>query len=267
MNANQTVLNDFIAKHPFAAAKTLESLPTEKVANFLQNLSLEKNIRLLKLMNAKKAADCLSLIPPGRSKELIENADTSLIAKLLKFIDLPTRSKLFTNVPVDRINLIKRQLSYLPDSVATLMETAMVVNKEMMVENAVQLFKNTIEKEAFYLYVITLDGDFLGVVRLVELFLSKEQTNNIGDLMITTIPSLLSDISLESILKHAGWLEYQELPVLNTSGKLLGKLSYKNVLRYNTPSENLNYEIEETGNDLGELFRIGLNGLLQSGGK
>lgn len=266
MNANQTVLYDFINKHPFGAAKTLEALPNEKTAKFLETLSLEKNMKLLKLMDARRAADCLILISTSRSKELLESADISLIATLLKLIDLPVRSKLLTNISSDRISTIKRQLAYLPNSVATLMKTAVVVNKEMTVENALQLFKNNLVKGEFYLYVIDLDGAFKGVVTLKDLFLSEE-IKNLEHLMITSIPSILSDISVKNIIQHSGWLEYQEFPVLDTSGRLLGRLLRKDMLKYKSPIKNSNYEIEETGNALGELFRIGFNGLLLGGGK
>lgn len=267
MNANQTVLNDFINKHPFAAAKTLESLSNEKAAHFLETLSLEKNEKFLKLMNVKKASDCFILIATKRSKELIEIADAQLIASLLKPIDLPTRSKLLTNISSDRISIIKRQLSYLPNSVATLMENAHVVNKEMPIETALQLFKKSTAKEDFYLYVIDLDGDFKGAIRLKELFLSEQTNNTIESVMITSIPQLLPDITVKSILEHSGWLEYQEFPVVDASGRFMGKLTRRSLLKHKTPIKNSNYEIEETGNALGELFRIGLNGLLQGGGK
>ncbi len=267
MNPKQTMLHDFMNRHPFASAKSLDALPAEKVADFLQTLSVDKNIRLLKLMNAKKAAHCLGVMSAGKSREVVENTDVSVIAALIRFMDAGTRAKVLTDVSANRVAQIKRQLSYLPNSVATLTESATVVNKEMNVGNAAQIFRNDGRKEEFYLYVIDLDGNFKGIVRLKELFLAEDQSATIEDLIITTIPLLLSDFSISTIAEHSGWFDYRELPVLDTAGKLVGKLLRRRVLEYNSPAKNSQHEIEETGNALGELFRIGINGLLQGGGK
>lgn len=265
MRPNQIILNDFITKHPFSAAKTLEAISDIKVAQFLEILPVDKIEKLLMLMNTKKASDCFSFITAKKSKEFMETADVPLIAALLKPLDIPARTKLLNSISADRIEIIKRYLSYLPNSVATLMENTHVVNKEMTAESALKLFKNNQTKEDFYLYVIDLDGDFKGIVRLKELF-SLEAKNHLNAALISNIPRLLPDITIKKVLEHAGWHEFQEFPVIDSSNRLLGKLTRKNLAKYQTPIKNSSYEIEETGNALGELFRIGLNGLLQGGG-
>ncbi len=266
MDANETVINDFIDKHPFAAAQALEQVSSEEVVDFLQTLSLQKNEKLLRLMNAKKGAECLVLMPADRSSELIEQADASLIASLFMFVETPVRSKLLTNISSDKRATIKRQLSFLPNSIATLMESAVMISIEMSVDNALQLFKRNTTAQEFYLYVVDLDGNFKGIVRLKELFVA-EPFGDLKEVIIKTVPTLLSDISVKTIIEHPGWLEYQEMPVIDTSGKLLGKLTHRSTMQFKTKVKNSSYEIEETGNALGELFRIGLNGLLQGGGK
>lgn len=266
MNTNQMVLNDFINKHPFDVAHILNQLTSEEVVGFFQSLSLDKNQKLLGLLSHKKAGECLLLMPQNRLLELIENSDASLIASILKYIDVSDRKKIFANISSNKQSLINRQLSFVPDSVATLIESAVTISKEMSIENALQLFKQTLIKNEFYLYVIGLEGDFKGIVRLKELFLS-EPTSQLEDIIIRSIPTLLSDIPIKAVNEHFGWYEYSEMPVLDASGKFLGKLSHRNIRKFKNEARNSSFEIEETGNALGELFRIGLNGLLQGGGK
>lgn len=264
MNANQTVLNDFITKHPLAAAQAIEPLPSEEVAHFFQTLSLEKSLKLLSFMNKKKAADCLVLFPSSRAKELIEKGDPVFIASLLKYTDAPKREALLADLSSGRRNSIKQQLSFSPDTVAALLEPAVVVTRKTTIPAAIELIKRNTTTEEFYLYVVDTDHVFKGIVRFKELFLA-EQTAFLHELMLTTVPSFLPDIAASSILEHPAWLDYQELPILDTSDRLLGKLSHRNVLKFTTTSDKVpNSEITETGNALGELYRIGLAGLFQS---
>lgn len=267
MNANQTVLNDYVNKHPFAVAQALELLPDSEVADFFQSQSIERSTKLFSLMNPKKVAAFFVLLPPQVTRELIEKADVSLVASLLRNINLPARNNLLASTSAGRLSDIKQRISFLPNTVAAIMEMAEIVNDDLTIENAIRLVSRNSAKEQFYLYVIDLDGTFKGVVRLKDLFLA-ENADTLGDLMITAIPGFLTDIPVESILKHPAWLDYQEVPVLDAAGKLLGKLPHKSTLKFSvTPSKTLNNEISETGNALGELYRIGINGLLQGGGK
>lgn len=267
MTANQTVLNDFINKHPFAAAQALELLPSQEVADFLQTLSFEKSTKILGLMNTQKAANCFIVLPFTKSKELMEKSDISLIVSLLKLVDEPMRTTLLTNISSGRQSIIQRYLSFSPNTVAALLETAVIVNKEMTIDNALELIKRSKTKEEYYLYVIDLDGVFEGIVRLKELLLA-DQSDVLEDLMISDVPNFLPNIFIQNLLEHSAWLEYFEIPILDTSGKLLGKLPYKSILKFtNSPNKISSNEIAETGSALSELYRIGLTGLFQGSGK
>ena len=267
MSTNQTVLNDFITKHPFAAAKALELLPNEEVVLYLETLTFEKSATLFSFMETNKAAECFALLSINKTKELLEKADVSLIASLLKPLGTPKQNKLLNSVSSERGNLIKSQLEVLPNTIASIMETAKVITKKVLVKDVLQLLKRDDTKEEFYLYVVDLDGIFLGIVRLKELFLA-DQNDIMENLMITNIQSFLKDIPVKSIPEHPVWQEYQEIPVLDSSGKILGKLPYRILLKHiNTPGKTSSNEITATGSAIGELYRIGITGLLQGGGK
>ena len=267
MNTNQTVLNDFIAKHPFAAAQVLESLPTEETAAYFETLTIAKSTTLLNFMDTKKAAECFLYLSPNKSKELLEKGDVPLIASILKNLNTSRRKKLLSTVSLERVSTINRQLEVLPNTIASIMETAIVVTKKTTVSDILQLLKKDSGREEFYLYVVDLDGVFLGIVRPKELLLADE--NDLSeDLMLSEVQTFLKDIPTKSIALHPIWQEYQEVPILDSSGKLLGKITHRSLLKSAiTPSKTSSSEIAETGSAIGELYRIGITGLLQGGGK
>lgn len=267
MNANQTVLHDFITKHPFAAAKALEILPNEEIRLYFETLTLDKSATLFSFMETKRAAECFVLLSSNKSKELLEKADALLMASLLKPMEIPQRKKLLNSISSDRSTIIKRQMEVLPNTLASIMETATIVTKKIAVKEVLQLLKRDQRKEEFYLYVVDLEGVFIGIVRPKELFLA-EQNDLMENLMITNVQSFLKDIPIKNILEHPVWQEYQEIPVLDSSSRILGKLPHRNLLKHiNTPAKTSSNEISETGSAIGELYRIGFTGLLQGGGK
>lgn len=267
MDTNQTILYDFINKHPFAAAQTLDTINPGEVADFLQTLPLESTLRLLDLMNDRKASDCFLLLPNKKTTELLEKAQPYLIASLLKLIEESEHSKFLTNVSSSKLNIIKRHMENAPNTVGAFMETALFVNREMLIDDATKLIKRHSEKEDIHLYVVDLEGTLKGVVNQKGLLLASK-SDMLKDIMMTSFSKFLPDETIKNISNHPAWLDYREIPVVDKSDKLLGTLSYKTMMEnVNALIDSDANEIQETGGALGELYRIGLTGLLQSVGK
>jgi Mg/Co/Ni transporter MgtE len=267
MDSNKTILKDFIAKHPFAAAKVLEKLNSEEVAGFLQSLSHETGLLLLKLMNPEVAAECFILFPSRKAKEVLERGDISVLASLLKLIPEPANTRLLADLSPSRLQAIKRKLAFNPNTIGAFAERPIIANKEMGVPEAIELFKRSTEKEEFYLHVVNLDGVLEGIVRPKELLLAN-RTDTLESSMITNFPKLVFDTPVKSVLANRAWSEYSQIPVVDDRGVLLGSLSYKTLIDSITiDGKKSTNGIIETGSALGELYRIGLSGLLQSPNK
>lgn len=264
MNLNQTILYDFIQKHPFAASQTLDKLPSEEVATFVQTLPLESSLRLLSLMNIKNSAACFVLLSTSKKTDIIEKGAIHFVISLLKLIEISSRNNLLEKITTSKKNNILRKMQYDDNTVGALMETAISVYKEMLVEEAVQLIKRNSNKEEFYLYVIDLNGKLIGFVRLKELLLA-DKSDILQTLMSTESPKIFPEIEIKSILNNDAWFNYRQLPVVDKSDKLLGTLTYKATMEvFKNLDDFSTNEISETGSALGELYKIGLTGLLQS---
>ncbi|TXD52948.1 MULTISPECIES: CBS domain-containing protein [unclassified Polaribacter] len=264
MTNNQTILNDFISKQPFAAAQTLERLSSKAVADFIQTVSLAKCVCLLSLMNARKAADCFVFLPIKKTTEIIEKGEVHFITAVLMLLENTVQESLLAKVSKEKKAILKLKMDHEPNSVGALMETVLSVNKEMSVREAVQIVKRNSEKEDFYLYVVDLEGNFEGIVRLKELLLAKKNAS-LEDLMISKILKLSPEIPIKSILNYNSWLEYHHIPVVDKFEKLLGALAYKRSIEFTEDiSNSSNEKVMETGSALGELYRIGLTGILKS---
>ncbi len=267
MNARQTILSDFISKHPYAVAQFLESASSEDVAVFFQTISLQNRIKLFSVMEMKKGAAILKLLPYKSVKELLENTDTVIVASILKHLDSTSIDKITASLSEKKKNDVRQQLSFLPNTVAAKMQNAIVVTKPMLIKDVLELVRRTQQEEVIFLYVVDVEGVFQGVVKLKDIVLADE-TDTIEHLSVENIPGFLSDTPINSIVNHPVWTQFPEVPIVNSSGILLGSLSHRNTFQISEEGKrNPNLEIAETGNALGELYRIGLLGLIQGGGK
>lgn len=267
MSPNQIVLEDFINKHPFSAAQALEKFKDVEIAEFIQELEMDKSLKLLDLMNSVKAAKCFMLLPPEVTKTLMENSNHTLAESLCREFDKPYLENILDRISPKKSATIKQKLEQIPNTVGVLMVPAIVVNKEMTVQDAVEIIKRNKENLESYLYVVDLNGSFEGAVKLKEL-LYADRDITLEELMITKIPSFFPETPIKNILDHPAWYEYRYIPVIDKSEKLLGTLPYSTTKEtsYKASGQSTK-EILKTGSALGELYLIGLTGLLQSVGK
>lgn len=267
MDTDRIIVEDFIDRFPVKAAQVLEGLKDGEVVEFLEELSIENVLKLLDLMNVDKAAKYFSLLPSPLTKVLMEGSDISMAESLCRQFDEPFRNKLLASLTPELAATINRKLEQVPNTVGVLMVPAIVVNKEMSVKVALDIVKRNKESLESQLYVVDNQGTFEGAVRLEELLVA-DRNSTLGELMITTIPKFFPDTPIKNVLNHPAWYEYRFIPVIDRSEKLLGTLPYRMTKEvFSKKDGQLSKEIIETSTALGELYRIGLTGLLQSVGK
>jgi Mg/Co/Ni transporter MgtE len=138
------------------------------------------------------------------------------------------------------------------------------LNKDALVVEAIEMVK--LEKENIYstIYVVNEKDKLVGNIDLSELFFANH-TKQLAAIMNTDIPKVLAELPIRAMHNHAVWSKYLAIPVVDRSGKLIGNLEAANSQKSNIEArEELNQDVLETGSALGELYSIGIRGLLQS---
>ncbi|AWX45820.1 hypothetical protein HME9304_02850 [Flagellimonas maritima] len=267
MNPNQIVLEDFIKNHPSAAARTLDMLDESEVAEFIQELPVEQSVQLLNLMKVDKVAKCIVMLPPQLTKRLIEDTSDSMAESLCRHFEEPFRKNLLDAMSPKKSTIIKLKLEQIPNTVGTLMVPAVGADKKTTVADAIEQIRRNEGDLESNLYVVDLEGVLKGVVRLKQLLLA-DKNSKLEELNIRPTPNFFTDTPIKKIFNHNAWYENRHVPVINRSKKLLGTLSYKAIMNIRSKdTDNSTRGILQTGSALGELYLIGLTGLLQSAGK
>lgn len=267
MDPDHILADDFINRHPYQAAQVLEELQDVEVAEFIQELPTGNALTLLNFMDPFKTANCFALFPSDFCTTLFEESDLALAESIIRQLDEPMRLKILTALSPDRSNALKRKLEQMPNTVGMFMVPIAAVKIDMLVSDAIVLIKKIKEGLGCYLSVVGSEGSLEGIVRLEKLLLA-DHSSPITSIMTTAIPKFYADMPLIGIVNHPAWYEYNSIPIVDGSERLLGALPYSRTQELKGKKEGqLTKDLLETSTALGELYRIGLTGVLQSVGK
>lgn len=263
MDSNKTVIEHFIAKHPFSAAKKLEVLEDSEVAEFVNELSLAKAGKLLSLMNFAKASTCFLALPVKKKIEIMELGEEAWVESILRLMEEGTKEDLLSKLPNSKSIKLRRRLEQAPNTVGVFMFPAATLGRTMTSKTALEVIKRNKAYFDSEIFVVNLEGILEGLVTLKSLILS-EPSDTMEELMISNPPKFLSDTPVKNILDHPAWLDYDSIPIIDNDERLLGALSYTSAkeLRF-VSSKPQTKEIIKTGAALGELYLVGISGILQ----
>ncbi|MGB5818422.1 MAG: hypothetical protein WBG90_02980 [Saonia sp.] len=265
MDTDRIVAEAFIRKYPLRAAHVLERLKDVEVAAYIQKLPIDLVVPTLNLMDLHKVATCFPFLSPELMKSLMENSDFSLTESLVRQLDEPFRNQMLDTLSPGFSFELRKKLEQDVDSVGALMVPIRTpLYMEMTVKEVREIVKKNKHIPITYLFVIDMLGKFEGVIPLHKLFLT-DGSDSISSLTDREIPRFFPDMPVAGIIGHPAWYEYRIIPVVDSSGKLMGALPFEMTRKgTSTKKGERTQQILETGNALGELYRVGLTGFLRS---
>lgn len=265
MDTDQIIAEDFINSHTLEAIQAIEKLEYEDIADFIHKIPLDLTIKILLQMNNYKAAKCLELLNMNLAVEFIDSIDLLSAELLLRQCDKKFRNTLLDKVAPKKAAVIRKKLSYTENSVGAYMKPKVFsLQKSLTVIETKELMKKEKELIASEIFVTDETGKLEGIVQVAQLVLA-EGKDQISSILTKDAPNFFVDQSIHDISDHPAWLTYRTLPVIQRSGALIGSLHFEDISKKNLKKDTgLNKQMVETASALGELYWIGLTGLLQS---
>ncbi len=267
MDTDKKILEAFIQNHGLEATQILEELEPAEVASLLLEIPVEMAARLLAQMHAYKASCCLEIVDQKRAVELLEKLDLKTVELILRQVDEPLRHSLLEHVSKDISVTLRQNLKYLGNTIGALMNPMVFTLRENdTIENALTMLKEHKRLVSPCVFVIKPNKTLFGVINLQDLVLADKNTTT-STLANTSVPKLYADAQFETAFNHDGWLDFYALPVIDRSDVLVGSLELEAVRKVNVKAEDaLGKQAIKAGAALGELYRIGLTGLLRGTG-
>lgn len=264
MDTDRNLAEKYMQMYPQRAAQIMESLTPEELAGLLSETPVKVLGPVLNTINSQRLARSISSLPPALAGELVGKMDPINAQNTLRHLEPPDQRSILNILKPALASALKRNLEQASGTVgAAMLPVGVVLQLSMTIKEALDYLKKYREEPMNPLLVTNEKGELMGEIPLKSLLLG-ERTEILANLVIQGLPALTADTSLTVVQDHEAWRFYPMLPVTDRSNLLVGVLPAEIALKADSKRQLLNREILETTTALGELYRIGLAGFLQS---
>lgn len=266
MNTDRIILDNFIIRHPEDAARILERLKIEETALFLKEIPSELAVSIFKQLERYTAMKCLEILGAEQSATIVEKLPLQVVSVFLRRVNMELREAILILVSEEISLPLRRMLNYPADSAGALADPlVLTLPEDITIKEALQRVQKRPEKAIYYLYIVNRDQALTGVINMRELMLARPG-DPLSAVMHTKVSRLSAELNFQAILNHPGWQEYHALPVVEENDVLLGAIRYETLRRIERESKKSRQQRQAiaASNALGELYQIGLSGLIRS---
>lgn len=265
MNTDAIIIKHFIQEHAIEAAYALEQMDPDKLAVFLNDTPSDLLIEVIPLMNPHMVSTVFELMQFEKVVQLFESLKIHFSVLSIRMLKKDFAEKILNTLSSEKSAFIRRMLKYLENSVGSHMDpTVLTLSENMTVKEALSEARRHNKKLQPNLFVLSPDRRIRGVINLSEL-IAKAPENEIKSIVKTKVITIPPETPIQSILYHQEWAEYYALPVVDHTSLFLGAIRLETIRSILVKSEKRMENLSQTAiNALGELYQIGLSGLLKS---
>ncbi len=226
--------------------KQLKELPSEDLADALEELTGSEQEALFSALDSEKAADTLLEAEPRAQRQLIANLRKERARQILGEMTIPQLANLFTVLPHDDTT---EMMGLLPDESVRRITTILAAReakasdllsgefvsfpKEAKVREVLEYIRRSgLEPHHLsYVYVVAPESKLLqGIVDLRELLLAGDEIP-LGEIMAFPVVSAEQDDTQEDLEQIFAKYHYRMIPVVDAQDRILGIIRYKDIMK------------------------------------
>ncbi len=221
--------------------------------------------KLIPLMNPHLMSTVYELMQQEKVVQLFESMEMHYTAFSIRMMNEDLAEKILNTLSAEKSTFIRRLLKYFENSVGSHMDPAVLtLSDRMTVKEALAEAKRHKKKISPDLFVLTSDRRLAGVISLSDL-IAADPGNEIRLIMNSKIITIPPETPVQSILNHQEWMDYYALPVVDKTSVFLGSIRLETIRSILVDSDKRKENLGQTAiSALGELYQIGLAGLLKS---
>jgi CBS domain-containing protein len=242
-------LEDAVASDTVSLSITradIKELPSEDLADALEELSGEEQAAVFSVLDSEKAAETLMEAEPRAQRQIIANLrqerartiltemSTAQLADLFSVLPHDDKVELLGLLPKEQAARIEMVLSDREATARALMSSGCVtMRQETTVGDALrQLRSSQFDHDMVSYIYITAEPDrmLMGVVDLRELVLAPD-TATLEELMAAPVVAAEAEDLKDDLAELFAKYHYRMIPVVNEKDCLLGVIHYKDIMK------------------------------------
>jgi magnesium transporter len=265
VTAALTLVEQYVATHPEAAARHVERAGSADQAGVLSALAPAHGATLLRHMAPAMAARALGALDPPAAADALAELALDVASSLVRRLEPLTVERLLDAMAADTGRAIRALLVHAPNTAGGVMDPlVLTVPAAATVGEARALVAR--EPRHLYYYVFVVDDlhRLAGVFDVAEL-MQADPDEPLSAIVKTHVVWIAAGATIDAVVVHPGWRDLDALPVLGEDRRFLGVLRHRRVrqlVERGQPTAGDDRAVR-TVMALGEIYWLGLCGLLQ----
>ena len=224
--------------------QTLTSLHPSEIARLLESLTPGKRKIIWQLVDQDDEGDVLKELVEDVRHNLIGEMDATELIAATQDMELDDLADLLVDLPetvteqvittLDQQDQIRLEsvMSYEEDTAGGLTNPGIIsVRRGMTIEVLIRYLKrlNKLPEHTNYIYIVNRNDEYLGAVKLVDLFL-EDKNNPIETIMDEAVKATLADEDVKQVAMDFQNLDLISMPVIDEKNRLLGQITVDDVV-------------------------------------
>lgn len=254
----------FLERHTSDAVRLLESKGSADAAALLAELPPASAAAALGQMDPGISSAILAKLPDPAPATLLAQLDPQHAAAILRRVSKEIRSSLLEGMPIDKSRPLKLLLRYPENTVGARMDPLYAcLPDDLTLAEAVERVRDSPEQKGLYWFSIGRNQKLTGVLSVRDL-LSRDTGRKISETTRRGVQHVSALTDVASIGSSSELMRLNALPVTDEKGVYLGAIRQESVVTLDDPEDFGTDSIQAAGSALGELYRLGLSGLVHS---
>ncbi len=224
--------------------QTLTSLHPSEIARLLESLTPGKRKIIWQLVDQDDEGDVLKELVEDVRQNLIGEMDATELIAATQDMELDDLADLLVDLPetvteqvitaLDRQDQIRLEsvMSYDEDTAGGLTNPGIIsVRRGITIEVLMRYLKrlNKLPEHTNYIYIVNRNDEYLGAVKLVDLFL-EDKNKPIETIMDESVKAMLADVDVKQVAMDFQNLDLISIPVIDEKNRLLGQITVDDVV-------------------------------------
>ena len=224
--------------------QTLTSLHPSEIARLLESLTPGKRKIIWQLVDQDDEGDVLKELVEDVRQNLIGEMDATELIAATQDMELDDLADLLVDLPetvteqvittLDQQDQIRLEsvMSYDEDTAGGLTNPGIIsVRRGITIEVLIRYLKrlNKLPEHTNYIYIVNRNDEYLGAVKLVDLFL-EDKNKPIETIMDESVKAMLADVDVKQVAMDFQNLDLISMPVIDEKNRLLGQITVDDVV-------------------------------------
>ena len=226
--------------------RQIHELPSEDLADMLEELGKEEKDALFSALDSEKAAETLAEAEPRTQRQIIAALRKERARNIFTEMTIPQLAGLFSVLPHDHVSELMALLTKdQADRVRSILSEREATARGMMSSDFLTMARETTVSEALmkirqssmepesisYIYVVGENGQpLLGVIDLRELILALDDVK-LGDVMVEPVVTAEEDDVQDDLSEMFAKYHYRMIPVVDSQDNILGVIRYNDIMK------------------------------------